>query len=74
MSKQDIIDILMRRDGDSRAGAEARVRELEDAINEIIDFDMSDEFMTVAGALEGIAQITEDLVGLEPDYTEYLYI
>lgn len=59
---EEIIKILMRRDGCTRLDAENIVEECADMINDAI----------VAGAsLESVEDILADELGLEPDYLVY---
>ena len=61
--KEEILKILIRRDGISKNEAENLLEELQEVINDILDSEMDD--------FERLAEIEfsiQDYLGLEPDY------
>lgn len=61
--KEEIVKILIRRDGISDGEAEDIVNECQWLINDILDSEMSD-----FERMEEIEETIKDYLGLEPDY------
>lgn len=61
--KEEIVKILIRRDGISDGEAEDIVNECQWVINDILDSEMSD-----FERMEEIEETIKDYLGLEPDY------
>ncbi len=60
MDKNEIIEILIRRDGVTREEAKKTVEECQEAINELLEVEVA--------SLTEAEEIIEDYLGLEPDY------
>jgi hypothetical protein len=60
MDKNEIIEILIRRDGISRKEAEQTVQDCQNAIDELLEVEVA--------SLTEAEDIISDYLGLEPDY------
>lgn len=65
----EIVEILMRRDGISRREAIAWVKDVQEMINEVIAEDSNSYIQ-----YEEVCDILRDELGLEPDYLDAFLI